>query len=376
MESTMPGLATLVPSPLRPFARRVRKVWRNWNRVAVDEPLVAENRRVLLELFRPNVVVERGDAFACPIRLTNRGSQPISSAGKYPITLRGRWLESRRRELAFPPETLTIPGTIWPGSSIVLEPRIASPKAVGEFFLEWEPHQANGPAFHECGTRPALVDVHVTGCSTSDIDYHKEYAHSDLTKDFWTVVGPPNQAEFNRLSSVKLDHLIDLGLKPNSRLLDVGCGTGLLTTAAEGFLSDVGAYFGTDIGAEAIEFCRKKFTRPNFKFAVNEMTKLPIPTGTQYDMAVFFSVFTHTFPDETALLLSETKRVLAPDGVIFADVFTSPLTQRCAGNRGAMELNREHFLRLVELIGLRADVVFDTAWQSHARREFFAFRHR
>ena len=72
-------------------------------------------------------------------------------------------------------------------------------------------------------------------------------------------------------------------------------------------------------------------------FAVNDFTKLPLDSR-RFDCACFFSVFTHTYPDETALLLAETAKSLNPNGFIIGDVFTSPLTDRCAGNRGAVEV--------------------------------------
>ena len=42
-----------------------------------------------------------------------------------------------------------------------------------------------------------------------------------------------------------------------------------------------------------------------------------------------------------------------PDGgIIFADVFTSPLVERHSGNRGAVEVNPRHFRELVASCGL------------------------
>jgi hypothetical protein len=54
-------------------------------------------------------------------------------------------------------------------------------------------------------------------------------------------------------------------------------------------------------------------------------------------------------------------------------VFTSPLVERCSGNRGAMELNRDHFLKLVRLAGLSAEVLASWPWQKFGRREVFQF---
>ena len=105
------------------------------------------------------------------------------------------------------------------------------------------------------------------------------------------------------------------------------------------------------------------------------MTTIPIH-GVQFDAAAYYSVFTHTYPDETALLMAETKRLLAPDGFVFADLFTSPLVQRHAGNRYAVEVNRDLALRLIELAGFKAELVMSSAWKGHARREFYKFTHR
>src|SRR5262249_27280072 len=127
---------------------------------------------------------------------------------------------------------------------------------------------------------------------------------------------------------------------------------------------------GTDVGAEAVAFCRARFRRANFAFAVNEPAELPL-SGAAFDFVVFYSVLTHTLPAETARLLSEAGRLLAPGGVGFADVFASPLVDCWAGNRGAVEVNREGFVEMAAAAGLRAEVVLDQPWRGHARRLFW-----
>ncbi|QEL15849.1 class I SAM-dependent methyltransferase [Limnoglobus roseus] len=207
--------------------------------------------------------------------------------------------------------------------------------------------------------------------NVTDIDYHREYARTDLTQNYWLIVGPSTKAEYDRLAKLKLQHLIDLGLRPDSRLLDVGCGTGQVAQTCAEYLSDKGFYFGTDVGAEGIEFCKQRFPRPNFRFAVNEATTLPIH-GETFDAACYFSVFTHTYLDETALLLAETERLLAPWGWVFADLFTSPTVEGSEGNRGAMVVNRDRFLRLAKLVGFpRAEVVMSQQLPEGKLREFF-----
>jgi SAM-dependent methyltransferase len=207
-----------------------------------------------------------------------------------------------------------------------------------------------------------------------DIDYSAAYSTADLNHDYWTVTGPGTREEYDRLSKVKLQLLVDLGLQPHHRLLDVGCGTGQVAQACEGYLSDAGRFFGTDVGESGIEFCRRRFRRPNFEFAVNPPTTLPIH-GRTFDAACFFSVFTHTYPDETVLLLAETARLLDARGWIFADLFTTPSVDRYRGNRGAMIVNRDHFLRLAAVAGFPAyEVVMSQDCEPGVRREFFRMR--
>ena len=86
-------------------------------------------------------------------------------------------------------------------------------------------------------------------------------------------------------------------------MVDIGCGTGQMALALEDYLSDKGAFYGTDIGREGIEFCRRTYRRSNFKFATGDMTRVPFADRDgPFDLAIFFSVFTHTFVDESVLL--------------------------------------------------------------------------
>ena len=207
-----------------------------------------------------------------------------------------------------------------------------------------------------------------------DIDYVKEYATADMTRDYWTVTGPGTREAYDKLADEKLQLLIDVGLQPHHKLLDVGCGTGQLAQACEHFLSDDGLYVGTDVGESGIAFCKARFLRKNFQFLVNEPTTLPV-RDTRFDGVCFFSVFTHTYPDETVLLMAETARLLAPNGWLYADAFTSNEPERYSGNRGAIVLNRAHFLRLAAVAGFRnIDAVMSLDWQAGMRREFFRMK--
>ncbi len=102
------------------------------------------------------------------------------------------------------------------------------------------------------------------------------------------------------------------------------------------------------------------------------MTVLPV-YNVSFQFIVFFSVFTHTYPNETALLLREARRLLAEDGVIFADLFAAPLVERWAGDRAAVEVNPDYLLRLLDGSGLEAQLVLAQPSPRSGQRLFYKF---
>lgn len=353
--------------PLTPLAQRVRRALAP---ATTDAPLTGDGCRGELRAKAYSVRVEAGQKLACPVRVTNLGPAAWSPRGTRPVTLQFTWATSRKVPFDVPVVTVEFPAAVYPGESLEVPATLIAPGQVGRYLIGVSLRQPGGPDFP--GVRPLLLDADVSGPAVEDIDYHSAFATADLALDYWTVVGPKTEAEFHRLAAEKMVHLHAAGLTPDSRVLDVGCGTGQLAFPLEPYLSDRGAYTGTDIGSEAIPFCQARFRRPNFRFLQNEMTRIPL-AGETYDLATFFSVFTHTYPDETALLLAEAKRLLAPGGSIVGDLFVSTATDRCAGNRGKMEVNADHLLRLAALVGLAAEVMHDWPQSPHLSRRLYRF---
>ena len=367
----MPGLGRFVPAALRPY---LRSAYRGLVPKTLDRPLTADECRGRLLCAQRSFLWQQDEAAVCPIRIHNDSVMVWSSRGTHPVTVTLTWLTSRRAPLGVPQTVVNLPMPIYPGETLDIPAAIVAPAFNGHGLIEVELKQTDGPNFADHGMPKVLIEFQVSGKAAEDLDYHKAYATADLTQDYWTVVGPKTKAEFDQLAANKMVHLKEVGVTPDSRILDVGCGTGQLAVPLENYLSDRGRYTGTDIGAEAIPYCRERFRRPNFRFVQNEMTSIPLHDET-YDIVTYFSVFTHTFPDETALLLAESKRLLAPTGTIIGDVFTSSLVERCSGNRGMMELNKEHFLRLVHVVGLKAELLHDWELNAHLRRQVYVFRH-
>jgi SAM-dependent methyltransferase len=128
-----------------------------------------------------------------------------------------------------------------------------------------------------------------------------------------------------------LGYFVDLcGLKPDERVLDIGCGIGRMAAPLAGYLSKQGSYHGVDIVAEGIEWCRKNITprHPNFTFDRSDVYnkyynpegrfqpeeyRFPFADGS-FDFVFLTSVFTHMLDAGMRNYLNEIGRILAPGG--------------------------------------------------------------
>jgi SAM-dependent methyltransferase len=205
-------------------------------------------------------------------------------------------------------------------------------------------------------------------------DYRTAYRRADLDRDYWTIVGPASKEEFESLGRGKLQALIELGMGPDARVLDVGCGTGQLTETLLGYLSPDGLYYGTDLTQEAVAFCRKRYRRPNFLFVQNEMTHVPLE-GVQFDFIYLGSVFTHMYPAEIRDLLRDLKRLLPGTGLILADVFVSSRPGRFAGDRGMVTINKAHLLEMFTAAGLHFELQRSWPTGPEVERAIYRFAH-
>jgi SAM-dependent methyltransferase len=143
-------------------------------------------------------------------------------------------------------------------------------------------------------------------------------------------------------------------------LLDVGCGIGRVAFQLLDTI-DTGEYVGLDVTRDSILWCQRNISTayPRFRFihvdAFNELYnphglidaaryELPLPDRS-VDRIVMASVFTHMLREEVAHYLSEFRRILRPNGRVYASFFLySAEALRAAADLGRTQWQFAHEL--------------------------------
>lgn len=89
------------------------------------------------------------------------------------------------------------------------------------------------------------------------------------------------------------------------KILDAGCGTGLLTKKLEQF----GKVWGIDQSPEAVKFAKSR----SIRVKQASLTRLPFKNNS-FDLVVCIDVLTHQWVNDDKKALREIYRVLKPDG--------------------------------------------------------------
>ena len=105
-----------------------------------------------------------------------------------------------------------------------------------------------------------------------------------------------------------------LALRPGTRVLDVGCGTGASALPAAARVGPTGTVIGIDLADRLLEIARQKAASRNLgnaEFHFSDMERLGYPDGHFNAVICVFAIF---FVPDMAKQLRELWRMLGPDG--------------------------------------------------------------
>jgi len=144
--------------------------------------------------------------------------------------------------------------------------------------------------------------------------------------------------DFEEIGKDLLQALIEIGgLKPNERVLDVGCGIGRVAIPLMDYMKGNGCYEGFDIVPHVIKWCQKNISSrcSNFHFQIADIYNgVYNPAGEykasnykfpykdeSFDFVFLTSVFTHMLTEDMQAYLLEIVRVLRKGGRCFITYF-------------------------------------------------------
>ena len=136
-------------------------------------------------------------------------------------------------------------------------------------------------------------------------------------------------------------------IKAGDRVLDVGCGSGRLTLAAQQWAGKNGEAVGIDPSPEMIEVARQNAKRAELKakFELGLAESLPFPDGS-FDVVLNRLMLHHLPEDLKQRGLAEMRRVLKPGGVCLIVDFEPPKS-------GLLRLIVENHLTLMAHVDVR-----------------------
>ena len=177
-----------------------------------------------------------------------------------------------------------------------------------------------------------------------DYDAGRSFSAEDIAKNkHRTYVG----GRWDHAATHQRDFLIQQGLHPQHRFLDVACGSFRAGRAFIDYL-DPGKYYGIDINVDLLEAGYER------ELTDDQRSRLPVENlhatdrfdcdfGVQMDMAIAQSLFTHVSLNHVRLCMYRVAKVMRPGGKFYATFNEQPRDAAVDSLQGKRATERNPF---------------------------------
>ncbi|GLX39813.1 methyltransferase [Streptomyces roseochromogenus] len=150
------------------------------------------------------------------------------------------------------------------------------------------------------------------------VDYYRAVMASDTGRNPEAAVGSQTHDRWLALGKMQFDYLLEHGLAPRHRMLDIGCGN---LRAGWRFIDhlETGHYYGIDISPDILIAAKRTLTDRGLQAKLPHLTitqdlTLDFLPDRHFDVVHAHSVFSHSPLSIIDECLAHVERVLAPGG--------------------------------------------------------------
>ncbi|MFI1394856.1 class I SAM-dependent methyltransferase [Streptomyces sp. NPDC020681] len=166
--------------------------------------------------------------------------------------------------------------------------------------------------------RRATRDLRLRVKHRDHVAYYRAVMASDAARSPEAAVGSQSHHRWLALGKMQFDYLVEHGLQPQHRMLDIGCGN---LRAGWRFIQylEPGNYYGIDISPDILIAAKETVTTYQLQDKLPHLTitgnlTLDFLPANHFDVVHAHSVFSHSPIDVIEECLANVGRVLAPDG--------------------------------------------------------------
>jgi ubiquinone/menaquinone biosynthesis C-methylase UbiE len=150
------------------------------------------------------------------------------------------------------------------------------------------------------------------------VSYYRAVMRSDTARSSEAAVGSKTHESWLQVGQMQFDYLLKHGLKPDMRMLDIGCGN---LRAGRLFIDylDSGNYYGTDISPDILLAAQRTVQDYGLQRKLPYLTlttdlKLAFLPDSHFDIVHAHSVFSHSPLSLIDECLAHVGRIMTPGG--------------------------------------------------------------